>query len=219
MTSHPHDWGQSLGGPEPVDPLRGMDPNVPPHPEQPAPQREPTRPPEYDLAHPHQPAGDPRRADDERRRPVAVDHPAEPVTERQAPEPEAKMRAKNESIGDLFASFSTNLSTLFRQEVELAKAEAKESAKKAGTGAGMLAGAGVAALLLLIFISLALMFALGEAMHLGLAALIVAVIWGVIAAALAMVGKKRFEDIEGLEQTQETLQEIPPTLNPSKETP
>ncbi|SDL09760.1 phage holin family protein [Tessaracoccus oleiagri] len=151
----------------------------------------------------------------------------EPVRERPVPpvdvtatgETEAEHRAKEQSIGELFSSFTEHLSALFRKEVQLAKAEATTSVKQAGAGAGMFVGAAVAGLLLLIFVSMSLMWALGEVMHLGLAALIVAVIWGVIAAVLAVVGKNRMQEIKGLEQTQETLQEIPPTLNPKKETP
>ena len=137
----------------------------------------------------------------------------------QAPRPEAEDRARTESLGEMFASFSENLSTLVRQEIALAKAEATVEAKKAGSGAGLFAGAAVAGFLVLMFLSMALMWALGEIMHLGWAALIVAVLWGVAAAILAMMGKKYFDRIKGLPQTQETVQEIPATLNPNKETP
>ena len=133
--------------------------------------------------------------------------------------PEAEYRARNESLGEMFASFSGNLSTLVRQEIALAKAEATVEAKQAGKGAGMLAGAAVAGLLVLMFLSMALMWALGSVMHLGWAALIVAVLWGIAAAVLGVMGKKHLDRMKGLPQTQETVQEIPPTLNPTKETP
>ena len=42
--------------------------------------------------------------------------------------------------------------------------------------------------------------------------------WALGAAVLALMGKKNLEKIKGLPQTQETLQEIPETLNPAKET-
>ncbi|MGX5718401.1 phage holin family protein, partial [Arthrobacter sp. MAHUQ-56] len=103
-----------------------------------------------------------------------------------------------------------------RQEVELAKAEAKQSATRAGKGAGMLAGAGVGGHFVLLFLSLALMFALGALMPLGWAALIVAVIWAIIAAILASIGRKELKEIKGLPQTSETLSEIPPTLKPGE---
>lgn len=133
--------------------------------------------------------------------------------------PEAEYRARTESLGEMFASFSGNLSTLVRQEIELAKAEATIEAKQAGRGAGLFAGAAVAAFLVLMFLSMALMWALGSVMHLGWAALIVAVLWGIAAAVLAVTGKKHLDRLKGLRQTQETAQEIPPTLDPTKETP
>lgn len=135
------------------------------------------------------------------------------------PEPEAETRARNESLGEMFSSFADHLSTLFRKEIELAKAEATESTKQAGPGAGMLAGAALGGFFVLMFLSLALTWALGNVMDLGWAALIVAVVWAIIAAVLALTGKKRLEKVRGLPQTQRSVQQIPPTLNPSKETP
>ena len=135
------------------------------------------------------------------------------------PEPapsEAHQKADNASLGELLGDVTRDLSTLMRQEVELAKAELKQSATKAGKGSGMLAGAGVAGHFVLLFLSLGLMFALGALMPLGWAALIVAVIWGIIAAVLASIGRKELKQIKGLPQTGETLSEIPPTLKPGE---
>ena len=118
------------------------------------------------------------------------------------------------SVGELLGHITEDLSTLMRQEVALAKAEATQSAKKAGKGAGMLSGAAVAGHFVLLFLSLALTFALadlmGETEHkLGLAALIVAVLWGVIAAVLALKGKKEVQQVQGLPKTAETVKKIP----------
>ena len=126
------------------------------------------------------------------------------------------MKADNTSLGDLLGEVTRDLSTLMRQEVELAKAELKQSATKAGKGSGMLAGAGVAGHFVLLFLSLGLMFALGALMPLGWAALIVAVVWGIIAAVLASIGRKELKQVKGLPQTGETLSEIPPTLKPGE---
>jgi Flp pilus assembly protein TadB len=137
----------------------------------------------------------------------------------QIPEPapsEAHQRADNASLGELLGDVTRDLSTLMRQEVELAKAELKQSATKAGKGGGMLAGAGVAGHFVLVFLSLALMFGLGALMPLGWAAVIVAVIWGIIAAVLASRGRKELKQVQGLPQTGETLSEIPPTLKPGE---
>jgi hypothetical protein len=137
----------------------------------------------------------------------------------QIPEPppsEAHVKADNASLGELLGDVTRDLSTLMRQEVELAKAELKQSATKAGKGGGMLAGAGVAGHFVLVFLSLALMFALGALMPLGWAAVIVAVIWAIVAAILASMGRKELKKIKGMPQTSETLSEIPPTLKPGE---
>jgi len=48
------------------------------------------------------------------------------------------------SVGVLLADVTRDISDLMRQELELAKAEARQSATRAGAGAGMLGGAAVA---------------------------------------------------------------------------
>lgn len=134
----------------------------------------------------------------------------------QAQESAAHVKAETTSLGDLLSEVTRDLSTLMRQEVELAKAEAKQSATRAGKGGGMLAGAGVAGHFVLLFASLALMFALGALMPLGWAALILAAIWGITTAILAAAGRKELKQVKGLPQTGETLAEIPPTLKPGE---
>ena len=133
----------------------------------------------------------------------------------ETPPTEAHAKADTTSLGDLLGDVTRDLSTLMRQEVELAKAELKQSATRAGKGSGMLAGAGVAGHFVLLFLSLALWWALGTVMGLGWSAVVVAVVWGVVAAILAAMGRKELNAIKGMPQTTETLQEIPPTLKPS----
>lgn len=126
----------------------------------------------------------------------------------------------NASLGQLLSEVSRDLSTLIRQELELAKAELRESGTRAGKGAGMFGGAAVAGHFLLLFLSLALMWGLADLIEsLGWASVIVAVIWGIIAAILALKGKKEMKSIKGMPQTTETAKEIPPTLKPGEHTP
>ncbi|WP_091250297.1 phage holin family protein [Arthrobacter sp. ok909] len=127
----------------------------------------------------------------------------------------AHAKAESSSLGDLLGEVTRDMSILMRQEVELAKVELKQSAARAGKGAGMLAGAGVAGHFVLLFLSLALWWALGTVMGLGWSAVVVALIWGIVAAVLATTGRKELKAIKGLPQTTETLQEIPPTLKPN----
>jgi hypothetical protein len=112
------------------------------------------------------------------------------------------------SVGELIGEVTSDLSHLMRQELELAKAEMKVEATKAGKGAGMLGGAGVAAHLALIFVSLTLMFALGNVMDVAWAALLVTVLWAVVAAVLAAAGRQRLKEVHPKpEQTIESVKE------------
>ncbi|MDQ0851862.1 hypothetical protein QFZ65_003800 [Arthrobacter sp. B3I9] len=127
----------------------------------------------------------------------------------------AHAKAETSSLGELLGDVTRDMSTLMRQEVELAKVELKQSATRAGKGGGMLAGAGVAGHFVLVFLSVALWWALGELMGHGWSAVVVAILWGIIAAVLASKGRKELKAIKGLPRTAETLQEIPPTLKPN----
>ena len=84
------------------------------------------------------------------------------------------------SVGQLVGEVVSDLSTLMRQELDLAKAELRQEAKKGGKAAGMLGGAGLAGWFVLLFASLALMWWLDDAMHTALAALIVTALWAVV---------------------------------------
>ena len=95
--------------------------------------------------------------------------------------------------GELASEVAKDLSTLVRQEIALAKAELQQEAKTAGVAAGALGGAGFAGYFVLVFLSLALMCGLDAWMPLGWAAVIVAALWAVIAAVLAIVGRSRLK--------------------------
>jgi len=112
------------------------------------------------------------------------------------------------SIGEMIGNISNDLSQLFRQEVELAKAELKQEAGKAGKAAGMLGGAGFAGYLAVVLLSFAAVFGLANVMDAGWAALIVAVIWGVIGAVLYLSGRKRLKTVDPMpRRTVDTLKE------------
>ncbi len=121
---------------------------------------------------------------------------------------------RNSSLGELMRQVTTDLSTLMRQEVELAKAEIRQEGKKAGKAAGFFGGAGFGGYMVALFLSLALWAGLSNVMDAGWAALIVAVIWGAIAAVLYSMGKKNAEKVRGLKKTNESVQRIPDALKP-----
>jgi tetrahydromethanopterin S-methyltransferase subunit G len=102
---------------------------------------------------------------------------------------------RDRSTGELVKDLSEQASRLVRQEVELAKAEMAEKGKKAGAGIGMLAGAAVAGLLMLGALTAFLILALDEGMDAWLAALLVTVLWGVVAGVLALVGREKLREM------------------------
>jgi uncharacterized membrane protein YqjE len=112
------------------------------------------------------------------------------------------------SVGDLLGEVSGDLTKLLRQEVALAKVELKEEATKAGKAGGLLAGAVACGYLVLVFLALALVFALDNVMDIGWAALLTAVLLGIIAAVLFVIGRNRLKQVNPTpEQTIETLKE------------
>lgn len=115
---------------------------------------------------------------------------------------------KETSVGELIGNISNDLSQLFRQEVELAKVELKDEAAKAGKAAGMLGAAAFAGYLVVILLSFALVAALSNVMDPGWAALIVAVLWGIVGAVLYANGRKKLKTVDPTpRRTVETLKE------------
>lgn len=121
------------------------------------------------------------------------------------------------SLGELLTDVTTDLSTLMRQEVELAKAELSQSAKRAGKGAGMFGGAAFAGYMGILFLSISLWWALGNAIGHGWSALVVAVLWLIAAAVLAVLGRREISSIRGLQRTADTVQKIPNAMKGNEE--
>jgi uncharacterized membrane protein YqjE len=111
--------------------------------------------------------------------------------------------------GELLRELSQQTTELVRQEIELAKAEIGEKGKQAGLGAGMFGGAGVFGLGAFATLTTAIVVGLDQAMALWLAALIVAIVYGAVAAALGLRGKRQVEEVGAPvpEQTTESVKE------------
>jgi hypothetical protein len=117
------------------------------------------------------------------------------------------------SVGELVSEVANDVTTLMRQELVLAKAEIRQEASKAAKGAGMLGAAGFAGYMVVLFLSIALWWALANGMDEGWAALVVAVIWAVVAAVLYAVGRSKLKNVNPKpERTVETLREVPDAL-------
>ena len=112
------------------------------------------------------------------------------------------------SVGELIGELAGDLSTLLRQEMELAKAELKAEVSKAGKGAGLLGGAGYAGLMLGVFASLTVMFLLDLAMPTWVAALLVTLAWGVAGFVLFTTGREQIKSVNPTPtQTVESIKE------------
>ncbi|MEF2978531.1 phage holin family protein [Subtercola sp. YIM 133946] len=129
----------------------------------------------------------------------------------------AEDKAANTSLGDLLGEVTRDISTLMRQEVELAKAEVKQSASRAGKGAGLLGGAGYAGLMAVLFLSIALWWGLGHLIDNGWSAVVVAVLWAIVGLILYLVGRKQLKEVNGAPQTVDSLKKIPETLKKNEE--
>lgn len=117
------------------------------------------------------------------------------------------------SVGTLISEISQDLSTLMRQEVELAKAEMTAEVTKTGKAAGMLGGAGFAGYMVVLFLSIAAWWGLANAMDQGSAALIVATVWAAIGVVLFLVGRNKLRTVRPKPQrTVDTIKQVPDAL-------
>jgi len=104
--------------------------------------------------------------------------------------------ADDRSLGQIFKELTENLSTLFRSEVALLKLEVKDTVTKLGGGIALFAGAACLAIFGLgfVFVTLVLgLVALG--IPAWLSALIVTILLFVAAGVLALLGKKKFSQV------------------------
>jgi uncharacterized membrane protein YqjE len=116
---------------------------------------------------------------------------------------------RDRSLGELLKQLSQETTRLVHQELELAKAELQQKGKQAGMGAGMFGGAGAIGLAALGALTACFILALNAVMPAWLAALIVAVVYGIIAFVLVKQGQARMKRAVPPvpEQTIETVKE------------
>jgi Putative Actinobacterial Holin-X, holin superfamily III len=120
---------------------------------------------------------------------------------------------RDASISDLVSDVAADISLLMRQEMELAKVELRESATQAGQAAGMFSGAAIAGHLALLFLSVAAWWGVGQAMdNLGWSAVVVALVWAVVAAILTSTARNRMKKVTGIPQTVDTAKRVPAAL-------
>lgn len=112
------------------------------------------------------------------------------------------------SLGQLVGRMTETMSTLVRDEIQLAQAQLTEKGKSVGTGAGMLAGAAVFGLFGLGWLLHTAYLALALALAGWAAALIVAVVVLIVAGVLALVGKNMLQNAPAMEAKENIQRDI-----------
>jgi len=109
------------------------------------------------------------------------------------PESNGHTEARERPTADLLRQLSDQTTTLVRKEIELAKLELSEKGKTAATGAGMFGGAGLLGIFAFGALTACIIAALATALPTWAAALIVAAVYGAVAAVLALRGKTKVQ--------------------------
>jgi uncharacterized membrane protein YqjE len=119
-----------------------------------------------------------------------------------------KPKQPDKSLGDLFGELSSEFNDLLRTQVELAKVEVRNEARKAGRTAAMFGAAAISAYMALLLLSFAVAWALENVMDAGLAFLIVGAIYAIAAAVLFLRGRARAKEMKVVpEQTVQSVKE------------
>jgi Putative Actinobacterial Holin-X, holin superfamily III len=128
---------------------------------------------------------------------------------RQEPPGPDQANLRERPLGELLKQLSDDTTRLVRQELELAKAELTQKGRQAGAGAGLFGAAGAIGFLALAALTTCFILALDAVMPAWLAALIVAVAYGAVAAVLALRGRDKVKQAVPPvpEQTIETVKE------------
>jgi uncharacterized membrane protein YqjE len=116
-------------------------------------------------------------------------------------------KRSDDSLGELLSELTGELSTLFRQEIELAKTEAQEQATIVGKAGAMFGGAAVAAWLALVLLSLAVAWLLDDALNRALSFAIVGALWAIAAFILQRSARSRLSALRGLSNTKQSIME------------
>ena len=104
------------------------------------------------------------------------------------------------TLGELVAGASRDLSDLVRTEMELAKAEIKESARKGATGGGLAAVAVGLLVMAGLLASFAAVYGLNRVFPVWASFLIVAGIYVLVASILGFLAYRNFKRIKGPER-------------------
>jgi uncharacterized membrane protein len=110
-------------------------------------------------------------------------------------------------LPDLLRQLSTDTATLVRQEVQLARAELTETGKKAAKSATGFGAAAIFGLGAFGALTATLIAVIALALPVWVAALIVTIVYGVVAFVAALSGKKALAEVAPPAQTVESVKE------------
>jgi hypothetical protein len=124
-------------------------------------------------------------------------------------EPHDTDELRERSLPELLKQLSADTTRLVHQELDLAKAELTQKGRQAGAGAGLFGAAGAIGLLGAAALTTCFILALDTVMPAWLAALLVAVVYGVIALVVVKQGQAKLKAAGPPvpEQTIETVKE------------
>lgn len=123
------------------------------------------------------------------------------------------------TLGALVADITSELSQLVRGEIELAKAEMRESARRGAVGAALIAAAVVLLAMVGVLFTWAAVYGLSETgLPLWACFLIVGAVYLLVAVLLSLIGANSLKKAKGPEQavaemqrTKEIVQSLPPS--------
>ncbi|GAA3939272.1 phage holin family protein [Pseudoclavibacter caeni] len=115
-------------------------------------------------------------------------------------------------VGDI----SSDVQELVHEEIALAKAEVRQSARNAAVGGGLFIAAGLTAVLALFFLALAAWWGLGLLIGNALSGLVLAVVLLVIAGIAVGVGVRRVRRVKGAPRTVESVRGLARSFTPER---
>ena len=115
--------------------------------------------------------------------------------------PDAPLEA-HRSVGDLVRELGEEISTLIRAEISLAKMELSEKTRPVAASAGFFGGAALVGIGAFGALTAGAIAALALVVDVWAAALIVAVVYAIVAYALVIAGKKKLQEAGSLVPTQ-----------------
>jgi hypothetical protein len=110
--------------------------------------------------------------------------------------PDSQTATRERSIGELFGELATETSTLVRQEVKLATTEISQKAVYAGKQSVFVFGGALIGVVSMLTLAGALVLLLGQWMPLWASALIVSVVFGLVAYVVAQTGIRGLKNME-----------------------